>query len=107
DPQVPTVEGDATACRAALADARISPGDVDLVLSSALVQDALTPSNGPGVQDLVGCHRAPGIGVEGYCSSALAQFDLATGLVESGRARFVLCVQSHQIGRINDRELPA
>jgi 3-oxoacyl-[acyl-carrier-protein] synthase-3 len=107
DPNVPTVEGDARACRSALADAGIEPRDVDLVLSSALVQDALCPSNGPAVQDLVGCSRAPGIGVEGYCSSSLAQFDMAAGLVESGRAKFVLCVQSHQIGRINDLELPA
>jgi 3-oxoacyl-[acyl-carrier-protein] synthase-3 len=107
DSSVPTVEGDAKACRAALADAGIEPGEIDLVLSSALVQDALVPSNGPAVQDIVGCSRAPGIGVEGYCSSSLAQFDLAAGLVESGRAKFVLCVQSHQIGRINDLELPA
>ena len=97
DPNVPTVEGDARASRAALADAGVEARDIDLVLSSALVQDALVPSNGPAIQDLVGCVRAPGIGVEGYCSSSLAQFDLAAGLIESGRAKFVLCVQSHQI----------
>ncbi len=44
--------------------------------------------------------------VGGYCSSALAQLDLATGLVEAGRARFVLCVVSHQLGRVNDLDLP-
>jgi 3-oxoacyl-[acyl-carrier-protein] synthase III len=106
DPDIPTVEGDAEAARLALLDADVQPRDVDLVLSSALVPDALAPSNGPAIQQLVGCVRAPGIGVEGYCSSALAQLDLATGLVEAGRARFVLCVVSHQIGRINDPELP-
>jgi 3-oxoacyl-[acyl-carrier-protein] synthase III len=106
DPNVPTVEGDAQAARLALLDADVQPRDVDLVLSSALVQDALCPSNGPAIQHLVGCVRAPGIGVEGYCSSALAQFDVAAGLVESGRARFVLCVTSHQLGRVNDLELP-
>jgi 3-oxoacyl-[acyl-carrier-protein] synthase-3 len=105
-PDGPSVEGDAHAARSALADAGIQPRDVDLVLSSALIQDELCPSNGPAIQDLVGCVRAPGIGVEGYCSSALAQLDLAAGIVESGRARFVLCVQSHQISRINDLDLP-
>ena len=103
---VPTVEGDASAAQSALADAGVEARDVDLVLSSAIVQDELCPSNGPAIQDLVGCVRAPGIGVEGYCSSSLAQLDLAAGLVESGRARFVLCVQSHQIGRINDLDMP-
>jgi 3-oxoacyl-[acyl-carrier-protein] synthase III len=107
DASIPTAEGDAHACRYALDDAGIDARDVDLLLSSALVQDALVPSNGPAIQDILGCSRAPGIGVEGYCSSALAQLDLAAGLVEAGRARFVLCVQSHQIDRINDPELPS
>jgi 3-oxoacyl-[acyl-carrier-protein] synthase-3 len=107
NPEVPTSEGDARACRAALKDAGIEPGDVDLILSSALIQDALVPSNGPAIQDLVGCKRAPGIGVEGYCSSSVAHLDLAAGIVESGRARFVLCVQSHQINRVNAMDLPS
>jgi 3-oxoacyl-[acyl-carrier-protein] synthase-3 len=103
-PDIPTVEGDAAAARIALKDANIEPGEVDLVLSSAVVQDQLVPSNGPAIQDLVGCVNAPGIGVESYCSAAIAQLDLAAPLVETGRARFVLCVQSHQINRINDME---
>jgi 3-oxoacyl-[acyl-carrier-protein] synthase III len=101
-PDVPTVEGDAVAAQRALEDAGVHPRDVDLVLSSALIQDELVPSNGPAIQDLVGCVRAPGIGVEAYCSSALAQLDLAASLVESGRAEHVLCVQSHQLSRVND-----
>jgi 3-oxoacyl-[acyl-carrier-protein] synthase-3 len=103
-PDVPTVEGDAAAARLALKDAKIEPGEVDLVLSSAVVQDELAPSNGPAIQDLVGCVNAAGIAVESYCSAALAQLDLAAPLVETGRARFVLCVQSHQINRINDMQ---
>jgi 3-oxoacyl-[acyl-carrier-protein] synthase-3 len=103
----PTVIGDAAACRLALTDAGLQPDDVDLVLSSAVVQDALVPSNGPAIQQLVGCSRAPGIGVEAYCTSVLAQLDLAAALVECERATFVLCAVSHQIARINDLELPS
>jgi 3-oxoacyl-[acyl-carrier-protein] synthase-3 len=103
---VPTVVGDAAAAGAALADASVDPRDVDLVLSSALPQDRLVPSNGPAVQHLTGCVNAAGIAVESYCSAGLAQLDLAAGLVEAGRARFVLCVQSHQIARINDLGSP-
>jgi 3-oxoacyl-[acyl-carrier-protein] synthase-3 len=105
-PEVPTAEGDAAAARLALKDAGIEPREVDLILSSALVQDQLCPSNGPAIQALVGCTNAPGIGVESYCASALSQLDLAASLVETGRARFVLCVQSHQLGRVNDMQLP-
>jgi 3-oxoacyl-[acyl-carrier-protein] synthase-3 len=101
DPDVPIAEGDAAAARLALKDAKIEPTEIDLVLSSAVLQDDLVPSNGPAIQDLVGCSRAAAIGVEGYCCAAVAQLDLAVPLVETGRARYVLCVQSHQINRIN------
>ena len=106
DAGVAVVEGDAEAARRALRDARVDPKDVDLVLSSALVTDRIVPSNGPAIQHLTGCVNAPGIGVESYCSAALSQLDLATALVEAGRARSVLCVQSHQIARANDLDLP-
>ena len=106
-PDVPTVEGDTIAARRALEDAAVDPHDVDRILSSAIVPDRLAPSNGAGIQHLLGCKNAPGIGVEGFCSSAVAQLDLAAALVESGRARFVLCIQSHQIARANDLEDPS
>ena len=106
DPGSLVVEGDAEAARRALRDARVKPPQVDLVLSSALVQDRLVPNNGPAIQHLTGCENAPGIGVESYCSAALAQLDVATALVEAGRAKHVLCVQSHQIARANDLSLP-
>jgi len=105
-PDVPTAEGDTIAAKRALEDARVDPQDVDLIVASALVPDRLVPSNGPHIQDALGCVRAAAIGVESYCSSAISQVDLSAALVESGRARFVLCVQSHQIARINDLALP-
>lgn len=105
-PDQPTVHYDTRAAVRALEDASVDARDVDIVLSSALVPDRLVPSNGPGVQHLAGCERATGIGVEAYCSAALAQLELASAMVESGRARFVLCVQSHHISRINDLASP-
>lgn len=104
--EVPTAHGDAVAAMRALEDARIDPQDVDLIVSSALVPDELVPSNGPFIQAHLGCVNAAAIGVESYCSAALSQLDLASALVDCGRARFVLCIQSHQIARINDLELP-
>lgn len=106
-PDVPTAQGDAVAARRALEDAAVDPLDIDRILSSAIVPDRLAPSNGAAIQHLLGCKKAPGIGVEGFCSSAVTHLDLAASLVESGRARFVLCVQSHQIARANDLEDPS
>lgn len=103
---LPTAECDARAVALALKDARLEPRDVDLVLSSALVPDRIIPSNGPAIQHLAGCSNAAGVGVEAACSSALVQLELAAALVESGRARHVLCVQSHQIARALPLHLP-
>jgi 3-oxoacyl-[acyl-carrier-protein] synthase-3 len=95
---LPTATCDARALGSALTDAKLEPGDVDLVMSSALVPDRLAPSNGPALAHEAGCEGVPGIGVEGFCSSAVMQ------LVESGRARVVACVQSHHIARLDDFE---
>jgi 3-oxoacyl-[acyl-carrier-protein] synthase-3 len=105
-PDEPTVSFDARAASRALEDAAVDPRDVDLVLSSALVPDRLCPGNGPGVQHLTGCVNAAAISVESYCSAALAQMELAAGLIEAGRARHVLCVQSHHLARANDLASP-
>jgi 3-oxoacyl-[acyl-carrier-protein] synthase-3 len=103
---LPTAECDARAVAQALKDARLEARDIDLVLSSALVPDRIIPSNGPAIQHLAGCSKAAGVGVEAACSSALVQLELAAALVESGRARHVLCVQSHQIARALPLHLP-
>ena len=103
----PTAHGDAKAAGAALEDARIKPEQVDIILSSALVPDRMAPSNGPGDPRRLGCVNATALGVESFCSSAPAQLEIAAGLVESGRARFVLCVQSHIVNRANPIEYPS
>jgi 3-oxoacyl-[acyl-carrier-protein] synthase III len=105
-PDVPTAHADGWAATRAMEDGNIDPRDVSVVMSSALVPDRLVPSNGPAIQHLTGCVNAVGLAVDSVCSSALAQLDLASALVESGRAKLVLCVQSHQISRINDMTLP-
>lgn len=105
-PEEPTVVADTRAAMRALEDARVDPPDVDLILSSAMTPDRLVPTNASGIQSLSGCVDAAAIGVESYCSAALAQLDLAVGLVEAGRARFVLCVQSHHLARVNDLGSP-
>lgn len=105
-PDMPTSACDAEAVRFALRDAHVSPKEVDVILSSALVPDRLAPSNAPVIAELTGCVNAAGVGVEGFCSSSVAQLDFACALVEAGRARHVVCVQSHIASRINDLGTP-
>lgn len=100
-------KAEALAAEAALADAGVDPGDVDFVLQSAMVPDRLSPSNAPRVAQLIGAHRAAGIEVEAACASAVVQLNMAAALIESGRARTVVAVQSHLMNRANPLSHPA
>jgi 3-oxoacyl-[acyl-carrier-protein] synthase-3 len=91
----------------ALADAGVAAEDVDVVLSWAMVPDRIAPANAPKVALLVGAKRAAAIGIEAACASGVAQLELATALVEAGRARTVLCTQSHLFARANPLTHPA
>ena len=94
DAQQCSAQAEAQAGLAALSDAGIDPGDIDLLLSHAMVPERLTP-NAPQVASLVGAHRAVALGVDSVCASALSQLEVARAYVESGLARHVLLTQSH------------
>jgi len=95
-------DAEALAAESALRDAGVDPADVDLVLSHSLVPDRLTPPNAPLVALKTGCTRAAAFGLDAVCASAIAQLALGAAMIESGRARYVLAVQSHLIFRTLD-----
>jgi 3-oxoacyl-[acyl-carrier-protein] synthase-3 len=105
--EMPSVEGDARAARAALQDAGLEPSDISMLLSNAVVPDRVCPPNAPAVAHLAGCINAAALGVDAYCGSAPAQLELAAALIEGGRARFVVCVQSQHIWRVMDFSHPS
>lgn len=89
-----SADAEARAGRAALEDAGVAPGDLDLVLSHAMVPERLTP-NAPRVAALLGAHKAVALAVDSVCASAVSQLDVARAYVQSGLARHVLLTQSH------------
>lgn len=95
-------DAESFAATRALEDAGVDPRDVDLVLSHSLVPDRLTPPNAPLVAMKTGCTRAAAFGLDAVCASAVAQLVLGAAMIESGRAKFVLAVQSHLVFRTLD-----
>lgn len=91
----------------ALEDAGVDPMEVDMVFSHSLVPDRITPPNAPLVAHRLGLRRAAAFGVDAVCASVLAQLVLAAGMIESGRARCVLLVQSHVVSGALDYSHPA
>lgn len=107
DEAMTACEAEALAGRAALEDARLWPEDVDLVLSSSGVPDRITPANAARVAHLVGAKGAGAIGIDVSCASVCAQVAFGAALIETGRAKTVLCTQSHLITRIHPLMYPA
>lgn len=107
DASMSAAEAEATAGKRALEDAGVPASDIDWVLSWSMVPDRVTPPTAPRVAHLVGATRAAGIGMDAACATTIAQIALATGMIESGRARHVLLTQSHLIARANPLMHPA
>lgn len=92
-------EAQAHAARAALADAGVEPGDVDVVLSTGYLPDRPGIPCAPRVIKALGLESAAGYDVDNAYASALSQLVLARSLVAARHARNVLLTQSHLITR--------
>lgn len=86
------------AARAALEDAGVDPARVDVVLCAEAVPDRPS-SSAPKIAELAGAHDARAMTCDAACASPVVQLELARALIESGRARNVLCVQGHVVTR--------
>jgi len=95
-----TVEAiEITAARTALDDAGIEGRNVDLVISHAAVPDRTMPATAPAVAYALGATGALGLGMEAACASSVIGIDLAAAMIESGRVRFAVLIQSHLVTR--------
>ena len=90
---------EAAAAREALAAARFTPSELDVVLVSSFLPDRFGPGNGAWLMRELGT-RCPGINIESACSSALVSLNTAVGLVQSGQYRNALVVTSCSYSRL-------
>ncbi len=107
DDRMTSAEAETLAARAALADAKIDGRDVDVVMAYAAVPDHVSPPTAPRVAHAIGAARAHAPGVHAACASAIVQLELAAALIESGRARTILLVQSFLMTRVFPLAHPA
>ena len=88
----------------ALERAGASAGDLDLVLVATMAADDLTPNAAPVIAAELGAHRAGALDVGAACTGFLAALALATGQIESGRARSALVIGADLLSRLTDRD---
>jgi 3-oxoacyl-[acyl-carrier-protein] synthase-3 len=93
---------EAEAVRRALADARVRPDEIDLVLSASPVPDRILPGNGPALQAKCELANAVAWNLEIGCAAAPAMLVAAAALVRTGAFRRVLIVASSALSRVLD-----
>jgi len=92
----------AAAGRAALADAGLDAGEIDLVLVATLASDEITPSTAPLVAHELGMDEVAAIDVGAACTGSLAALAHASAWIEAGHARHALVIGAEVLTRFVD-----
>jgi 3-oxoacyl-[acyl-carrier-protein] synthase III len=86
----------------ALGRAGVDALDLDLVLVATSTADEITPNAAPLVAGLIGAENAGALDLGSACTGWLAGLALASGQIESGRARHALVVGADFLSRFLD-----
>jgi 3-oxoacyl-[acyl-carrier-protein] synthase-3 len=89
----------AEAGRAALADAALDAGELDLVIVATFTPDSIIPPASPTVAHLLGATRASAFDVNNACSGFISALATADALIRTGSARHALVIGAEIISR--------
>ncbi|CAN5333114.1 ketoacyl-ACP synthase III [soil metagenome] len=92
----------AAAARAAMGEAGVEPGEVDVVLLSTATPDRLLPSTACDVQALLGLRNAAAYDFATACSGFLYGLSLAEAHIVAGQAETVLLIATEKMSSIID-----
>lgn len=90
----------------ALADARTSPADIDLVLVATTTHEQLLPNLAPLLASDLGCRHAGAADIGAACTGFLTAMALGGAQIEAGRAQQVLVVGADAWTRFVDLDDP-
>ncbi|MBC7159114.1 MAG: ketoacyl-ACP synthase III [Porphyrobacter sp.] len=92
------------AARAALEDAGIGAGEIDLIVLATATPDSTFPATAVKVQHALGCSAIPAFDVAAVCSGFLYAMGTADAMIRSGMARCALVIGAETFSRILDWE---
>ena len=92
------------AARAALADARIEAGDIDLIVLATATPDNTFPASATKIQKMLGIRGCAAFDVAAVCSGFLYALSVAESMIRAGSASKALVIGSETFSRILDWE---
>jgi 3-oxoacyl-[acyl-carrier-protein] synthase III len=90
------------ASRLAIADAGVSPLDIDLICVGTTTPDLVFPNVGTLLQDRLGIHGCPAFSLEAACTGFVYALSVAEKYVRLGEAKCALVVGAETLTRIVD-----
>jgi 3-oxoacyl-[acyl-carrier-protein] synthase-3 len=90
------------ASRRALADAGVTPEEVDLICVGTTTPDLVFPNVGTLLQDRLGIHGCPAFSLEAACTGFVYALSVADKFVRLGEAKCALVVGAETLTRIVD-----
>lgn len=92
----------AAAAKQALANAKLAPERLDLIICATLIPEYLFPSTASLVQNEIGAVRAGAFDLEAACAGFVYALSVARAYVVSGMAQNVLVIGSETMSRVID-----
>jgi 3-oxoacyl-[acyl-carrier-protein] synthase-3 len=102
DPGVATSDLGTQAALKAIAQAGLTPNDIDLIIVGTTTPDMFFPSTAALIQHKIGAHRAWGFDLAGACSGFNFSLATASQLVSTGRHNHALVVGADVMSSIID-----
>ena len=101
-------EGEATsdmavnAARSALKSAKLSAGDIDLIIVATITPDMFFPSTACIVQEKLGAPKIPAFDISVACSGFMYGIAIANQFVKSGTYKHVLLIAAEKMSSVTD-----
>jgi 3-oxoacyl-[acyl-carrier-protein] synthase III len=99
-----TVSLGEAAARAAIANAGLSPDDIDLIVLATSTPDHTFPASAVEIQNRLGIHHGAAFDVQAVCSGFIFAMTTADAYIRGGLAKRVLVIGSETFSRILDWE---